>query len=98
MTIEAPERCPRYLAWTAQVTMGPSPAWIQQRLVKAGVRSISNVVDVTNYVLLEHNQPLHAFDLDRLAGPGIVVRLAEPTGSGSPRSTASSERSTRPTC
>ena len=76
VSIEAPERCPRYLAWTADVTMGPAPAWMQQRLVKAGVRSISNVVDVTNYVLLEHNQPLHAFDLDRLAGPGIVVRVA----------------------
>jgi phenylalanyl-tRNA synthetase beta chain len=76
VTIEAPQRCPRYLAWTAEVQMGPSPAWMQQRLVKAGVRAISNVVDVTNYVLLERNQPLHAFDLDRLAGPGIVVRLA----------------------
>jgi phenylalanyl-tRNA synthetase beta chain len=76
VTIEAPDRCPRYLAWTAQVAMGEAPSWMQQRLVKAGMRPISNVVDVTNYVLLERNQPLHAFDLDRLAGPGIVVRLA----------------------
>ncbi|GMU79594.1 MAG: phenylalanine--tRNA ligase beta subunit [Acidimicrobiia bacterium] len=76
VVVEAPERCPRYLAWVAEVTVGPSPAWMQERLVKAGVRAINNVVDVTNYVLLERNQPLHAFDLDRLAGPGIVVRLA----------------------
>ena len=75
--IEAPDRCPRYLAWSAHVAMGTSPAWLQQRLVKAGMRPINNVVDVTNYVLLERNQPLHAFDLDRLAGRGIVVRLAE---------------------
>ena len=75
--IDAPDRCPRYLARVAQVEIGPSPAWMQQRLVKAGMRPISNVVDVTNYVLLERNQPLHAFDLARLAGPGIVVRLAQ---------------------
>jgi phenylalanyl-tRNA synthetase beta chain len=76
--IEAPDRCWRYLAGVARVTMGESPAWLQQRLVKAGMRPISNVVDVTNYVLLERNQPLHAFDLGRLAGRGIVVRLATP--------------------
>lgn len=74
--IEVPDRCPRYLGWVAQVQMGESPTWMQQRLIKAGMRPISNVVDVTNYVLLERNQPLHAFDLARLAGPGIVVRLA----------------------
>jgi phenylalanyl-tRNA synthetase beta chain len=77
VVIEAPERCPRYLARTARVAMGESPTWLQQRLVKAGMRPINNVVDVTNYVLLERNQPLHAFDLARLAGPGIVVRLAD---------------------
>ena len=76
VVIEAPERCPRYLGRVAHVTLGDSPAWMAQRLVKAGMRPISNVVDVTNYVLLERNQPLHAFDLAHLAG-GIVVRLAE---------------------
>ena len=76
--IEAPDRCPRYLGRVAQVTMGASPAWVAQRLVKAGMRPISNVVDVTNYVLLERNQPLHAFDLDRLDGRGVLVRLARP--------------------
>ncbi len=76
--IDATDRCPRYLGRVAQVTMGESPAWMAQRLVKAGMRPISNVVDVTNYVLLERNQPLHAFDLDRLDGRGILVRLAEP--------------------
>src|SRR5947208_1756374 len=75
--VDAPDRCPRYLGRAAQVTMGPSPSWIAQRLVKAGMRPISNVVDVTNYVLLERNQPLHAFDLGRLAGRGILVRLAQ---------------------
>ncbi|HEV2310344.1 MAG TPA: phenylalanine--tRNA ligase subunit beta, partial [Acidimicrobiia bacterium] len=77
VVIEAPDRCPRYLGRVASVTLGESPTWLAQRLVKAGMRPISNVVDVTNYVLLERNQPLHAFDLDRLAGPGIVVRRAE---------------------
>jgi phenylalanyl-tRNA synthetase beta chain len=76
VVIEDPERCPRYLARVARVTPGASPVWMQRRLVKAGMRPISNVVDVTNYVLLERNQPLHAFDLERLAGRGIVVRLA----------------------
>ncbi len=75
--VEASDRCPRYVARVADVRMGPSPAWLAQRLVKAGMRPISNVVDVTNYVLLERNQPLHAFDLDRLGGRGILVRLAK---------------------
>jgi phenylalanyl-tRNA synthetase beta chain len=74
--IDAPDRCPRYLGRAARVTPGPSPAWMAERLVKAGMRPISNVVDVTNYVLLERNQPLHAFDLTRLGGRGILVRLA----------------------
>jgi phenylalanyl-tRNA synthetase beta chain len=74
--VEAPDRCPRFVALVARVAMGPSPQWMQRRLVLAGMRPISNVVDVTNYVLLERNRPLHAFDLNRLGGRGIVVRLA----------------------
>ena len=76
VVVEDDERCPRYLGRVARVTLGPSPAWMAQRLVKAGMRPISNVVDVTNYVLLERNQPLHAFDLAKLGGRGIVVRTA----------------------
>jgi phenylalanyl-tRNA synthetase beta chain len=74
--VEVPGRCPRFVARVARVTMGESPDWMQRRLRLAGMRPISNVVDVTNYVLLERNRPLHAFDLGRLAGRGIVVRLA----------------------
>jgi phenylalanyl-tRNA synthetase beta chain len=77
LSVEAPDRCPRYVARVGRVSVGPSPEWMARRLVKAGFRPISNVVDVTNYVLLERGQPLHAFDLARLGGRGIVVRLAE---------------------
>jgi phenylalanyl-tRNA synthetase beta chain len=77
LVVEAPDRCPRYVARVAAVKLGPSPEWLARRLVLAGMRPISNVVDVTNYVLLERGQPLHAFDRNRLRGPGIVVRLAE---------------------
>jgi phenylalanyl-tRNA synthetase beta chain len=77
VVVDDTARCPRYLGRVARVTMGASPAWMAQRLVKAGMRPISNVVDVTNYVLLERNQPLHAFDLSHLVGRGIVVRLAD---------------------
>lgn len=76
VVVEAPDRCPRFVAVAARVVMGASPEWMQRRLTLAGMRPISNVVDVTNYVMLERCRPLHAFDLDRLAGRGIVVRLA----------------------
>ena len=78
VVVEAPDRCPRFVAMVANVTMGESPDWMKRRLMLAGMRPISNVVDVTNYVMLERCRPLHAFDLGRLAGRGIVVRLAEP--------------------
>jgi len=76
LVVESADRCPRYVARVATVTVGASPDWIARRLTLAGMRTISNVVDVTNYVLLERGQPLHVFDLGRLDGRGIVVRLA----------------------
>ncbi len=79
--IESAERCPRYLAAVVRaVQIGPSPDWLAARLRAVGCRSINNVVDATNYVLLELNQPVHAFDLDRLDGPEIRVRTAEGEG------------------
>ncbi len=75
--ILAPELCPRYSASVIHgVTIGPSPTWIQRRLMAAGVRPISNVVDITNYVMLEYGQPLHAFDYDTIQDGRIVVRRA----------------------
>ena len=75
--IEDPELCARYLGAVIRgVDVGPSPAWLQDRLRAAGARPINNVVDATNYVLLELGQPLHAFDLARLEGPAIIVRRA----------------------
>ena len=77
--IEAPERCARYAARVVEgVKIGPSPGWLARRLEACGVRSISNVVDATNFVLLELGHPLHAFDLDKVAGREIVVRTARP--------------------
>jgi phenylalanyl-tRNA synthetase beta chain len=76
VVIEAPDLCPRYCAQVFQVTVAPSPDWLRQRLEAAGVRAINNIVDVTNYVMLEMGQPMHAFDLERLAGNRIVVRRA----------------------
>ena len=78
VTIEDEELCPRYAAAVASVSIGPSPAWMAARLEAAGVRPISSIVDITNYVNLEIGQPMHAFDLGRLAGAQIRVRRAKP--------------------
>src|SRR5437867_2459132 len=75
--IEDPDLCSRYIGGVITgVTVGPSPDWMQRRLRAAGVRPINNIVDITNYVLLEYAQPLHAFDLAKLEGPAIEVRRA----------------------
>ena len=76
--IEDADLCPRYCAQVFEVEIGPSPRWLTERLEAAGVRPISNIVDVTNYVMLEIGQPMHAFDLTRLAERTIVVRRAQP--------------------
>jgi len=77
VAIESPEGCGRFLGAVVRgVTVGPSPAWLVQRLESVGLRSISNVVDATNYVMLELGQPLHAYDLATLRGAEIVARGA----------------------
>ncbi len=76
--VDAPDLCPHYTARVLTgVRVGPSPDWLQHRLTVCGVRPVNNVVDVTNYVLLECGQPLHAFDLARMGGRRIVVRRAQ---------------------
>jgi len=78
VTILDPDLCPRYVARMIEgVTIGPAPAWMKNRLEKVGIRSINNVVDVTNYVMMERGQPLHAFDFDLLEKGRIVVRRAK---------------------
>jgi len=77
ISIEDPESCPRFHAAVIRgATVGPSPEWLQRRLEAVGVRSINNVVDATNYVMLELNQPMHAYDLATLRGGRLVVRRA----------------------
>ncbi|HEY5287130.1 MAG TPA: phenylalanine--tRNA ligase subunit beta [Solirubrobacteraceae bacterium] len=77
ITVECPDLCPRFTARVFEdVTIGPSPPWLKARLSTAGQRPINNVVDITNYVMLLTAQPLHAFDLDRVAGAKLTVRRA----------------------
>ncbi len=79
VTIQDPDLCYRYTASVITgVTIGPSPLWVKRRLEHIGVRSINNVVDVTNLVMMELGQPLHAFDLDNLQNREIIVRRAQP--------------------
>ncbi len=76
--IKDPDLCPRYAARIVKdVKIGPSPKWMQNRLKAAGVRPINNIVDITNYVMLELGQPMHAFDLEYIEGRKIVVRRAQ---------------------
>jgi len=76
--VDVPELCPRFTARVfTDVTIAPSPAWLQARLTAAGQRPINNVVDITNYVMLLTAQPLHAFDLDKVPGGELIVRTAE---------------------
>jgi phenylalanyl-tRNA synthetase beta chain len=77
VTVECPDLCPRFTTRAFEnVTIGPSPPWLKARLMAAGQRPISNVVDITNYVMLLTGQPLHAFDLDQVAGQTLTVRRA----------------------
>ncbi len=75
--IKAPDLCPRYCATVIDgIVIGPSPGWMQKRLAACGARPINNIVDVTNYVMLEFGQPLHAFDCQQIRGNKIIVRRA----------------------
>jgi phenylalanyl-tRNA synthetase beta chain len=79
VTVEVPDLCPRFTARVFKdVKIGPSPLWLQERLSAAGMRPISNVVDITNYVMLLTAQPLHAYDLEKLPGGELIVRTARP--------------------
>ncbi len=76
--IKAPDLCPRYCARVVKnVKIGPSPRWLRERLRNCGVRPINNIVDITNYVMLEYGQPMHAFDYNYIKGGKITVRVAD---------------------
>ena len=78
VTVKDPELCPRYCARVVKnVKIGPSPKWMQRCLASNGIRPINNLVDITNYVMEEYGQPMHAYDLDTIEGREIVVRRAE---------------------
>jgi len=82
VSINDPELCPRYAAsLIVDITVEPSPFWLQDRLISVGLKPINNIVDITNFVMMETGQPLHAFDLDHLAENRIVVRAAGKDGS-----------------
>ncbi len=76
--VQDKELCPRYCARVCtNIKIGPSPKWMQRRLAASGIRPINNLVDITNYVMEEYGQPMHAFDLDTIAGHKIIVRRAK---------------------
>ena len=76
--VEDKELCPRYCARVCtNIQIGPSPKWMQRRLAASGIRPINNLVDITNYVMEEYGQPMHAYDLDTIAGHKIIVRRAK---------------------
>ena len=80
VTVEVADKdlCPRYCARVVKnIKIAPSPKWMQRRLASNGIRPINNIVDITNYVMEEYGQPMHAYDYDTLAGHKIVVRRAE---------------------
>ena len=77
VTVKNPELCPRYCARIVKnIKIGPSPKWMQRRLASVGIRPINNLVDITNYVMEEFGQPMHAYDLDTIANREIIVRRA----------------------